>query len=509
MSVEETGPVWRRSEVEALYEAVVVEKVSNPRLLATRFPRHTKDNIKAMLTRHAPVLEMDARFSSSAMLLAVVEEVQGMQPSSPPSSKKRASESESDTDDFRPSKRKRSLMAGRRPQAAALASAKIATHSAACFVGDVGIVNMSSQGLTVETEEAQLGRAEQIQAALSVLDTYREDEPCAAMISTMLASLAVSKKLRNWTNYEFLYAAVDEPFFADNPFEAALAELNVHPPSKDEPLRLTRPEWRYLRSLMPRPRRFSAAFVRDQRAALKAARRAARLAPDAISVGASVRALHPASGLAHSGRVLARAKARLWVQFDRVELGTVMVHDTEVAHKVTSATTASEANEANATPLSSVRKARSRSRSESWPATPTGRTVKKRLNMDSEASVALAPVLPAVAAAAAAIREWASDRPASWPKLETALTGLANVVAAVAASSSIRADAVSSELATAVAELDAAAAAVPLEGVAAHAIEQNADISDRGLAAAVSALRLCSLLRLQRPQVAKVLRLCL
>ncbi|EFJ49734.1 hypothetical protein VOLCADRAFT_89488 [Volvox carteri f. nagariensis] len=161
-------------------------------------------------------------------------------------------------------------------------------------------------------------------------------------------------RVRRWCTYEFLYSALDRPWFLRN-------ELLL-PTSK-----LTRLEWSVLRASLGRPRRLSLAFLREERLRLEGYRQAprrpycrpyfhtstalhrpptehARLKyeevalgmevphelPRQLRVGQEVTARHPHSRQLYDGVILTVKGNKYRVQFHRGDLMTEVILDTDV-----------------------------------------------------------------------------------------------------------------------------------------------------------------------------------
>jgi len=70
-----------------------------------------------------------------------------------------------------------------------------------------------------------------------------------------------------WAVYEWFYPDVDRPYFQQNEFQDCLNELGLSKVRK-----LARLEWSHIRSVMGKPRRLSAAFLKQERAKLGSTR---------------------------------------------------------------------------------------------------------------------------------------------------------------------------------------------------------------------------------------------
>jgi hypothetical protein len=156
---------------------------------------------------------------------------------------------------------------------------------------------------------------------------------------------ALNTKMRHWCLYEWFYAGIDQGYFKHNDFIDELAKLGIGHVSK-----MSRVEWGEVRGAMGRPRRLSAAFLREERKKLSMYRRDVRMIqqgnPDAftfqrvalynipapITVGQHVTALHPKNSTLQTGSILTAdvSNAVYRVQFDKPELGVVLCDDTVI-----------------------------------------------------------------------------------------------------------------------------------------------------------------------------------
>ncbi|KZV24018.1 protein ALWAYS EARLY 3-like [Dorcoceras hygrometricum] len=151
-----------------------------------------------------------------------------------------------------------------------------------------------------------------------------------------ISNCLVNPRLRRWCTYEWLYSAIDSPWFAKREFVEYLYHVGLgHVP------RLTRAEWGVIRSSLGRPRRFSEQFLKEEKEKLDQYRDSVRkhytelregvrdgLPTDLarpLSVGQRVIAIHPKTREVHDGSVLTVDHSRCRVQFDRHELGVEFV----------------------------------------------------------------------------------------------------------------------------------------------------------------------------------------
>ena len=77
----------------------------------------------------------------------------------------------------------------------------------------------------------------------------------------------LSSRVRRWCGYEYHYSAIDRPWFLRNELQEFLHHLGIAHVTA-----LTRTEWSIIRSAFGKPRRFSAAYLADERAKLEAYR---------------------------------------------------------------------------------------------------------------------------------------------------------------------------------------------------------------------------------------------
>ncbi|XP_048387807.1 protein lin-9 homolog isoform X2 [Stegostoma tigrinum] len=174
------------------------------------------------------------------------------------------------------------------------------------------------------------------------------DKKVAQKIGLRLRNLLKLPKAHKWCIYEWFYSNIDKPLFeGDNDFCVCLKESFPNLKTR----KLTRVEWGKIRRLMGKPRRCSAAFFAEERAALQVKRQKIRLLqqrkvtelsqykdlPDEIplplvigtKVTARLRGFH--DGL-FTGQIDAvdTINATYRVTFDRMGLGTHTVPDYEV-----------------------------------------------------------------------------------------------------------------------------------------------------------------------------------
>ena len=177
------------------------------------------------------------------------------------------------------------------------------------------------------------------------------EKASAKRVGARLRNLLKLPKAHKMCMFEWFYSHIDQPLFCgENDFCACLKESFPELSTK----MLTRAHWSKIRRLMGKPRRCSAAFFREERAALELKRSRLRLLqqrkiacddPDAwcdlprevpmalvlgTNVTARVRGTH--DGL-FTGQIDAvdTNNAIYRVTFDRPNLGTHLVADTEVA----------------------------------------------------------------------------------------------------------------------------------------------------------------------------------
>lgn len=153
---------------------------------------------------------------------------------------------------------------------------------------------------------------------------HTDCEPSVQPVYAHLSHLLCARP-RRWAAYEWFYAAIDLEFFkpAESEFQACLSEAGLA-----HVCRLTRREWSFVRSLVGRPRRLSAAYLAEERQRLHEHRaRARQLGCARLAVGQSVTAFHPRVRQLHLGTILTPDGEAYRVQFDRAELGVQLVPD--------------------------------------------------------------------------------------------------------------------------------------------------------------------------------------
>ncbi|XP_067841289.1 protein lin-9 homolog [Heptranchias perlo] len=100
------------------------------------------------------------------------------------------------------------------------------------------------------------------------------DKKAAQKIGLRLRNLLKLPKAHKWCIYEWFYSNIDKPLFeGDNDFCVCLKESFPNLKTR----KLTRVEWGKIRRLMGKPRRCSAAFFSEERAALQHKRHKIRL----------------------------------------------------------------------------------------------------------------------------------------------------------------------------------------------------------------------------------------
>ena len=157
---------------------------------------------------------------------------------------------------------------------------------------------------------------------------------------------------RRWANANFFTAATDKSWYEDSGFARWLESIG-----KGDVRKATRQEWRNIRRKLPKTRRLSLKFLKDERVDLECCRRAARemtelklqgktvtedikakmlkwtgglevTAP--LEVGQTVLAVHPRFRSPYIGNILIVEHAQCRVQFVRPELGVELVRDVDI-----------------------------------------------------------------------------------------------------------------------------------------------------------------------------------
>jgi hypothetical protein len=160
---------------------------------------------------------------------------------------------------------------------------------------------------------------------------------------------AVSPKLMFWFRCEWFYSYIDRGFFSHNDFEECLKVI-----LKANVEELSLREWRSIRALLGKPRRFGAAFVQGERQRLLKYREAIKVLQQGkvlpsyfhdmlpyinmnlsnvssrLMVGQRVLAVHPKVGQVKSGNILTLDSNRYHVQFDSPDLGVCFISDTQL-----------------------------------------------------------------------------------------------------------------------------------------------------------------------------------
>lgn len=95
------------------------------------------------------------------------------------------------------------------------------------------------------------------------------------LLEARLTSALANRKFRQWCLYEFFCSTIDQDWFAQNDFQQCLNGLGM-----ESVTHLTRPKWRYVRSVIGKPRRVSHAFFMEERTNLNAYRMTCRKSPE-------------------------------------------------------------------------------------------------------------------------------------------------------------------------------------------------------------------------------------
>lgn len=178
-------------------------------------------------------------------------------------------------------------------------------------------------------------------AATPAGEVLADDAPSWAADVGARLNRTLRPKLRRWAAYEWLYSPVDHTWFHSSDFARKLRECGMGIFS-----RLTRREWSFLRAIFAPRRRFSPAFIAEQRAGLEVHRAAVRsvrriggplsaaheaqlglTSSPQLAVGQRVTALNPRDRHLHSGVILTPDDDDYKVQFDSAKQGVVTVPD--------------------------------------------------------------------------------------------------------------------------------------------------------------------------------------
>ena len=114
-------------------------------------------------------------------------------------------------------------------------------------------------------DEAVARQVANAEAATKRLKAGGAAEDASAPAVTLQAQLTriLRPKARKWAMYEWFYSPVDLAWFRENAFRVVLQQAGL-----GHVTHLTRIEWAFVRSLIGKPRRLSAAFLGAQRAQL-------------------------------------------------------------------------------------------------------------------------------------------------------------------------------------------------------------------------------------------------
>nr|XP_043613972.1 protein ALWAYS EARLY 3 isoform X2 [Erigeron canadensis] len=160
------------------------------------------------------------------------------------------------------------------------------------------------------------------------------------IVKRKLSNCLSNQLMRRWCSFEWFYSAIDDPCFAKREFVEYLYHVGLgHVP------RLTRVEWGVIRSSLGKPRRFSDQFLKEEKDKLNQYRDSVRahytelrsgsrdgLPLDLarpLAVGQRVIAIYPRTREIHDGTVLTVYHDRCCVRFDRPDLGTEIIMDTD------------------------------------------------------------------------------------------------------------------------------------------------------------------------------------
>ena len=160
---------------------------------------------------------------------------------------------------------------------------------------------------------------------------------------------SVSPKVLHWCKCEWFYSYIDRGFFSHNELEELMKLINLNTNEN-----YTLYEWRVIKRMMGRPRRFSDKFVQDEKRKLYKYREAIKVLQQGrvlpsnyhdmlpyinmnigsvssrLMVGQKVLAIHPNTGELKSGSILTMDANKYHVQFDKPELGVCSISDTQL-----------------------------------------------------------------------------------------------------------------------------------------------------------------------------------
>ena len=213
-------------------------------------------------------------------------------------------------------------------------------------------INRPRRHVSREIESVGLG------AASSLFHDHRLSETAEATTTTQgdnrarLLIGAHDPLTRRWANANFFTAGTDKGWFEDSGFSRWLQHIG-----KGDMRVATREEWQKVRRKLPKTRRLSLKFLKDERVDLEYFRHAAREmtnlklhgtvltdelkalmlkwtggvpVPSPLEVGQTVLAVHPRFHSPYIGNILIVERATCRVQFARPELGVELVRDIDI-----------------------------------------------------------------------------------------------------------------------------------------------------------------------------------
>ena len=143
----------------------------------------------------------------------------------------------------------------------------------------------------------------------------------------------MTRGVRKWIQHEWFTPALDVPFLAEDEFAKELADRGL-----EQPVSLTRAEWAHVRAALGKPRRFSPAFLREERRRMGELRDAVRAAGDRkLAVGRRVTVRDVVTGELRSGAILTADERAFRVQFDVEAYGVALVRDEDIMEEIVDA----------------------------------------------------------------------------------------------------------------------------------------------------------------------------
>lgn len=216
-------------------------------------------------------------------------------------------------------------------------------------------INRPRRHVSRELESVGLGAASSLFGDHRLSESSVKEEKDDEMKITNRARLLIGAHnplTRRWANANFFTAGTDKGWFKDSGFTRWLESIG-----KGDMRLASRKEWQKIRRKLPKPRRLSLNFLKDERVDLEYCRQAARemtnlalqgkeVTPELqakldewtagvevarpLAVGQTVLAVHPRFRSPYIGNILVVEKSTCRVQFARPELGVEVVRDVDI-----------------------------------------------------------------------------------------------------------------------------------------------------------------------------------